>query len=191
MVEWEELQALSRAAESSPKDPDVWLRLAEALLNNGSADAARHMLVRARNCEPKSGEQWKKLGELGHRLEAQSELPIPAPAPAPSESVQDSEVTAPREVRPRRGSSISAEEVTFRGDLTHFTLPDILEFLSVQRSTGSLQLQSGTRFGVVQMARGRVVDVIYPKRPHAPIHAHRYASPFRRRAEPRPSSGTH
>lgn len=161
MAVWEVLHSLSRAAEEQPDNPEVWLRLAEALLDNGSVDAARHMLVRARSCQPEATEQWRRLGDLGRRLRAQSE--IPSGLTLPGDTTR--EPSTPRTPPPRTASRTTPENISLRGELAHFTLPDILEFLASQRSTGTLHIHADGRAGAVRMARGRVVDVVHPRRP--------------------------
>ncbi|MEO1228395.1 MAG: DUF4388 domain-containing protein [Myxococcota bacterium] len=161
MAVWEVLRSLSRAAEEQPDNPEVWLRLAEALLDNGSVDAARHMLVRARSCQPEATDQWRRLGDLGRRLRAQSE--IPSAMVLPGDAAR--ETPPPREPPPRGHSRPPPEDISLRGDLAHFTLPDILEFLASQRSTGTLHIHADGRGGAVRMIRGRVVDVVHPRRP--------------------------
>ena len=65
------LEALSREADERPDDPEVWLRLTEALLEQNAVEPARHLLARARTSEPSTAKQWRQLGELGltHGLE--------------------------------------------------------------------------------------------------------------------------
>ncbi|MCB9651782.1 MAG: DUF4388 domain-containing protein [Deltaproteobacteria bacterium] len=221
------LEALSREADERPDDPEVWLRLTEALLEQNAVEPARHLLARARNSEPSTAKQWRQLGELGLRLDE----PGPALEALRAAVVLDGDdfgtvalfartaleqghaeeaeamlreclarrddpelrlvlgmalarrgehtaatravhgtgspprgPAAPRSVDRHDGGDPSSG-VGFTGDLEVFSLPDILEFLALQRATGSLEITSKGRLGTVRMAEGLVVEVSHPDRP--------------------------
>lgn len=204
------LEALSREADERPDDPEVWLRLTEALLEQNAVEPARHLLARARLSEPSTARQWRQLGELGLRLDE----PGPALEALRAAVVLDGDdfgtvalfartaleqghadeaeamlreslarrddpelrivlgmalarrgehTAATRAVRHDGGDTLSG--VGFTGDLEVFSLPDILEFLALQRATGSLEIMSKGRLGTVRMAEGLVVEVSHPDRP--------------------------
>ena len=201
MTSLDQLEALSREADQRPDDPDVWIRMADALLEHGSIEPARYMLERARDCGPATAGQWRQLGELAFRvgdpdaaqealqaaavLDGQSGTSASQKDPVTAEeslslpfedlvaSVDQDLYLDPGGSGPRTPENsahvLSAEEASdaigFTGDLALFPLPDMLEFLAQQRSSGILQIQSAGRSGAVHMASGQLVDVSYPNRP--------------------------
>lgn len=62
------LEAASQRAEETPHAPSAWLQLADALLEVGAEGPARHVLTRARACDPVVAEDWFELGRLAHQL---------------------------------------------------------------------------------------------------------------------------
>ncbi len=67
----------------------------------------------------------------------------------------------------RRGMAVMgpAGGSGFTGDLQVFSLPEMLEFLSQQRSTGTLQILSKHHSANVYLNEGRITDVDHPLRP--------------------------
>jgi len=56
-------------------------------------------------------------------------------------------------------------QTNFTGDITVFSLPEMLEFLFQQRSTGTLQILSKQHSANVHMQNGRILDIEHPQRP--------------------------
>ena len=170
------LTVLSREAEARPEDPDVWLKMAEALLDHQSVEPARHLLTRARDCAPKDPAQWRKLSELTLRtgdrsaaLEAlQTAVYLEKDRISSSSRIDpngtainwtlDGPKTLETQVQTESG------DIGFVGDLSLFALADMLEFIAAQRASGDLVIQSQGEIGVIHLMEGRVTDISYRER---------------------------
>ncbi|HEY7372256.1 MAG TPA: DUF4388 domain-containing protein [Polyangia bacterium] len=99
------------------------------------------------------------LSALGEREEARAAL-LRAAALAPD----DLEIrNALQELlaRPESGDT-QATSPRFGGDLTTFALPEVLEFLRLQKKTGSLVISSRRGAAIVRLVRGQVTSASAP-----------------------------
>ena len=86
-----------------------------------------------------------------------------APPPVPTSS--SARERKKRGVAVMSSGSANGSHTNFTGDLTVFSLPEMLEFLAQQRSTGTLQILSKQHSANVHLIEGRITDVEHPLRP--------------------------
>jgi tetratricopeptide (TPR) repeat protein len=100
------------------------------------------------------------LSALGEPEEARAAL-LRAAALAPD----DLEIRAALEAllaRPRHDEQAAATSPRFGGDISTFALPEVLEFLRLQKKTGSLVISSRRGAGIVRLAAGRITSASAP-----------------------------
>jgi Flp pilus assembly protein TadD len=182
---WGEAAAAFRATEAlAPQNPVGPFNLGLVLAAAGDRDEARRALLRAAGLAPDDA-------EIRAALQALLAAPVVAPPVEPAEqSAKDAGIeparqpvleplmetmmeplteppTAPLTAPPAEASSPSPPEAPaptarFGGDLKSFELTEVLEFLRLQKKTGSLVLSSRPGAGVIRIARGQVTSASAP-----------------------------
>ena len=132
---WHEAAEAFRTTEQLAPDQAVGpYNLGLALAALGERDEARSALLRAAALEP---------DDAGIREALQGLLVPPAPEPS---AAPEPAVPAPR----------------FGGDIKTFALPEVLEFLRLQKKTGSLVISSRRGAAIVRLVRGQVTSASAP-----------------------------
>jgi tetratricopeptide (TPR) repeat protein len=134
---WESAESFKRTEALMPDSPVGPMNLGVVLETLGEHQQARAALMRAAALAPDDLEIQRALDNLA----------VPQP-------VMD-EITRP---------ALRADqfEASIAGDLRTFQLLDVLEFLRLQNSTGSLVVSSRLGAGVVRLAKGRVTSASAP-----------------------------
>jgi Flp pilus assembly protein TadD len=135
---WEAAEALRRAEQLAPDNPVAPMNLGAVLHRLGEHVEARRALERAAALAPDDA-------EIRQALEQQHAVP---------EVVPDA-VTRPAMLAPHLDPSIT-------GDVKTFKLVDVLEFLRLQKKSGSLTVSSPRGEATVSLARGMVVCAAAP-----------------------------
>jgi tetratricopeptide (TPR) repeat protein len=134
---WGEAAEAFRATEAlAPEEPIGPFNLGLVLAAAGDREGAHEALVRAAALAPEDA-------EIRAALEAT--VPPPPPPPAPEPVVETTTVG-----------------VRFGGDLKSFALPDVLEFLRLQKKTGTLMLSSRKGAGLVRLSGGEITSASAP-----------------------------
>jgi Flp pilus assembly protein TadD len=146
---WHEAAQAFRATEQLSPDSAVGaLNLGLALLELGDQEGARRALARAAAIEPHDPEIREALDDVtavDHHLDA---VPVAAPlGTTPTPVVSEG-----------RGF-----EASITGDLKSFQLFDVLEFLRLQRKTGSLVVSSRQGAGVIRLTEGALTSASAPR----------------------------
>jgi tetratricopeptide (TPR) repeat protein len=128
-----------RASEQlAPEQATASFNLGLVLAVAGDEHGARKAMLRAAALDPDDAEIQQAL---------QSILAPPA-----------AELSGPSRAADKK-TEFSA---SISGDLTSFTLPDVLEFLRLQSKTGSLMVASRQGAGIVRLIRGQVTSASAP-----------------------------
>ncbi len=134
---WEEAADAFRTAEQlAPDTTAAPFNLGLVLIALGQLDEARQALQRAATIDPADPEIREAFESL-------------APAPEPDPAAQ-------------AASDPQQEVIRFGGDLKTFPLPDVLEFLRLQKKTGALVVSSRRGAGIVRLVHGRVTSASAP-----------------------------
>ena len=128
--------AFQAAVNLAPTLSEAHFELGRAFNESGQIHKAIPMLVRAAALDPDNTEIQQTLGEV---------MTQQSPSVATS--------------FPQMGS----EEGSFTGDLSVFALPEVLEFLLIQKATGSLRVWSNHGAGSIELTDGDIVGVTSPE----------------------------
>jgi tetratricopeptide (TPR) repeat protein len=173
---WGEAAAAFRATEAlAPENPVGPFNLGLVLAAAGDRDQARRALLRAAALAPDDAEIRAALQAL---LAAPAVEPVLEPVMEPvleplmetlmeplTEPPTAPLLEPPAEAAPEPPSSTEAapsSTARFGGDLKSFELTEVLEFLRLQKKTGSLVLSSRRGAGVIRIARGQVTSASAP-----------------------------
>ena len=151
-------------------DPPLLVRLAAALERVRALDEAIDAARRALALDPNAVDAHAVLGralyQAGRLSDAVKPLVQVASARPEDEQIRELLARALAESEGLEKTPLDvAERANLSGDLEHFALPEILEFLAMQRATGVLNIQSSDLSGSIAFADGLIVDVLYPGRP--------------------------
>ncbi len=146
------VEALRQAHRAFPDDGDVAVQLGESLIDSEAFDDAVKVLARA----VMSNREDHRLHDLLGRIVGPAaafdlgELPDDEDAPP---------IVARPAARPLSGpTSLSGitDDAAIAGDLSHFSLVDLLEFLRLNRRTGILRAASKHGVGELMLVEGRL-----------------------------------
>lgn len=151
-------------------DAPLLVRLAAALERVGALEDAMDAARRALALDPNAVDAHAVLGrslyQAGRLSEAVGPLVQVASARPDDETIRELLARSLVESEGLEKAPLdSAERANLSGDLEHFALPEILEFLAMQRATGVLNIQSSELVGSIAFVEGLIVDVLYPGRP--------------------------
>lgn len=134
----EALDHLRRACELAPSWPAAHFNMGKLLCSLGDIKAARDALTTAQQLSPADGDIRAALEQL-------------------SKSEEEEETSGATSPKDANGS--------ITGDLGTFRLPDLLEFLRMQRSTGTLVLSSRRGAGLIRLSEGQLTGASAPATP--------------------------
>jgi Flp pilus assembly protein TadD len=140
---YEAAQAFRTTEQLAPHSLAGPLNLGLALQELGDREGARRALLRAAALDPNDAETRSALEESFATSDDSAATPAPVTAP-------------PHAIQQGFGASIT-------GDLTSFQLFDVLEFLRLQKKTGSLVVSSRQGAGIVRLAGGAVTSASAPR----------------------------
>jgi Flp pilus assembly protein TadD len=150
---WHEAAQAFRATEQLSPDSAVGaLNLGLALVELGDREGARRALARAAALEPHDPEIRDALDDVTADVTAVDHAPEAAPI-----SLAFGTTPTPV-VGEGRGF-----EASITGDLKSFQLFDVLEFLRLQRKTGSLVVSSRQGAGVIRLTEGALTSASAPR----------------------------
>ncbi len=151
-------QVLREVIRATPGRADVHLALGTVLERSGSESEALVAFQAAVGLDPASAPAHHRLGLAllaGGRLDEAIRLLVQASSLDPSsERIQTDLAAALR----RRSPSPEGEggEGSFTGDLAVFALPEVIEFLLLQRASGLLRVTSTEGAGMLELHRGQL-----------------------------------
>ena len=164
--------ARSFVVEMPPEglEASLLVRLSAALESvyalNEAIDVARLALALDPTAVDAHAVLGRSLYQVGRLPEAVGPLVQVASARPEDETIRELLARALAESEGLEKTPIdAAERANLSGDLEHFALPEILEFLAMQYATGVLNIQSSDRLGSIAFVEGLIVDVLYPGRP--------------------------
>lgn len=144
--------ALYQATELAPDWVAAQYNMGLALRAYGDAKGARNALMRASQLDPDDPEIKQVLEEV---LLDQPEHSRARTRARTARERELSESTGSRDSKAAKGKSIA-------GELESFPLVDILEFLKINHSTGTLQVWTESHRGVVQLYKGDLAGASTP-----------------------------
>jgi tetratricopeptide (TPR) repeat protein len=150
----------ARARACEPEDAAQWARLGRVLKAVGDPAEALQALRAASALAPADVETVRDLAELA-LSQGRSAEAVEAIDRALSHR-EAPELVALRDRVEHGPDPSQASGPSLTGDLAVFRLPEILEFLGMQRATGLIQVSSNGREAVVRLAEGRICDVSAP-----------------------------
>ena len=168
-------QALHTVVALDEDDAEAVALLARVAIEDDEADEVVPILKKAiaRGDHPEL-RRWlvQAIAKSKPRTPAAASTPISRPSSIPpvwASSVppaRSSSMPSSPESGQRRSMAVLGQSSTgFTGDLQVFSLPEMLEFLAQQRSTGTLQILSKQHSANVHLHEGRITDVEHPLRP--------------------------
>ncbi len=143
-------QALRTTVGLDEDDVDAVSLFARLALEDGEADEAVPVLKKslARQDHPDL-RRWLVQAVGAARSSSSSDLRPPSSSPN----------------RKRGLAMLTPGSSSFTGDLTVSSLPEMLEFLAQQRSSGTLQVLSKQHSANMHLSDGRITEVDHPRRP--------------------------
>ena len=144
--------ALRQAVKTDANDRPTIAWFARIALEDNDAQAAADVLraALARSDDP----------ELRRWLAEAEAMLGPPPLPTPP-----AKVASNGHVRQSLATLAEDESASFTGDLSVFSLPEMLEFLAQRRSSGTLQVLNDQHSANVWLSDGKIVDVEHARRP--------------------------
>jgi tetratricopeptide (TPR) repeat protein len=152
------LEALRRAASERPSSGEAQLALGRALYTSGATGEAVTALRAAVRALPRDARAHVALAEaLGSSPES-TQLWVRAAALSPDDAyAREGLARALGQPRARTATPRTASSGGITSDLSIFSLPELLEFLGLQRATGTLLIHGPDgREGVLELFEGQL-----------------------------------
>lgn len=160
------VRVLERIARAAPRFPQAKVALAWMLLNQGRYPEGAHLFRALMPLELAPADRFSVMQGLDAIANAdkagltQGASALPTVTPAASDSSAGSSAI------PLPGGTLgSSSGKAFSGDLSDFSLPDLLEFLRNGRRSGLLVFTSQKGIGSLHFSEGRVTSATSPATP--------------------------